>query len=543
MGVTIQRPGGSAAANVSQIEQDIRLSYLKTAENRNRLINMIDGIADPYVDESGVNTGSSSNITHHTAPVQVTTEISAGAGIGVGVTNAGASNTGHYAISAATSSLVSANFTADFTPDTARVLLIVGGTDAATLTVNTDLVAKISRNGGTNQTTATLQKIGETEQGYQIFEASNEDISAQPSGTSMQYEIETANTTVIDIHGVVFHWGNTASGGAGGGGGGVTDHGALTGLSDDDHTQYHTDGRADTWLGTKDSDDIAEGATNLYMSAAEQTKLSGIETGADVTDATNVNAAGAVMESDFNAQTILIAVSDNTPTALTVTASTFVGRKATGNVGIMSAAEARTVLNVEDGADVTDETNVTNALDGATLTDVGTPAAGDLVLLQDASDSNNLKVAQFSTFGGGGSTDLKPYCVTGTGSDIPAAATVQDLSTEQVTDANYSLSTDQITVTDAGTYLISYSIQIDEDGTAGGTRGRVSAYMEADNVIIPQSYSAVYTREASGGTGLSASFIVELSASDVLELYTDQDGTAIPDMSAERTQVLILKVA
>lgn len=30
-----------------------------------------------------------------------------------------------------------------------------------------------------------------------------------------------------------------------GGGGGVTDHGALTGLGDDDHTQYHTDARGD----------------------------------------------------------------------------------------------------------------------------------------------------------------------------------------------------------------------------------------------------------------------------------------------------------
>jgi hypothetical protein len=31
----------------------------------------------------------------------------------------------------------------------------------------------------------------------------------------------------------------------GGGGGGVTDHGDLTGLADDDHTQYHTDARGD----------------------------------------------------------------------------------------------------------------------------------------------------------------------------------------------------------------------------------------------------------------------------------------------------------
>ena len=41
------------------------------------------------------------------------------------------------------------------------------------------------------------------------------------------------------------------------------------------------------------SDDITEGSTNLFMSSAEQTKLSGIEASADVTDATNVSSAGA----------------------------------------------------------------------------------------------------------------------------------------------------------------------------------------------------------------------------------------------------------
>lgn len=56
-------------------------------------------------------------------------------------------------------------------------------------------------------------------------------------------------------------WSPTASG--------ATDHGALTGLGDDDHTQYHTDGRALTWLGTRTSDDLPEGATNLYYSDAK----------------------------------------------------------------------------------------------------------------------------------------------------------------------------------------------------------------------------------------------------------------------------------
>ena len=48
-----------------------------------------------------------------------------------------------------------------------------------------------------------------------------------------------------------------------GGGGGVTDHGALTGLADDDHTQYLTSPRANTWLSTKTTTNLTEG-TRLY---------------------------------------------------------------------------------------------------------------------------------------------------------------------------------------------------------------------------------------------------------------------------------------
>jgi hypothetical protein len=47
----------------------------------------------------------------------------------------------------------------------------------------------------------------------------------------------------------------------------TTDHGALSGLGDDDHTQYHTDGRALTWLGTRSTTDLPEG-TGLYHTDA-----------------------------------------------------------------------------------------------------------------------------------------------------------------------------------------------------------------------------------------------------------------------------------
>lgn len=36
----------------------------------------------------------------------------------------------------------------------------------------------------------------------------------------------------------------------------LVDHGELSGLTDDDHTQYHNDSRANTWLGTKDITDL-----------------------------------------------------------------------------------------------------------------------------------------------------------------------------------------------------------------------------------------------------------------------------------------------
>jgi hypothetical protein len=45
---------------------------------------------------------------------------------------------------------------------------------------------------------------------------------------------------------------------------GSIDHGSIAGLADDDHTQYHTDARALTWLGTRSTTDLAEG-TNLYF--------------------------------------------------------------------------------------------------------------------------------------------------------------------------------------------------------------------------------------------------------------------------------------
>jgi len=99
---------------------------------------------------------------------------------------------------------------------------------------------------------------------------------------------------------------------------------------------------------------------------------------------------GAVMESDYDANTILAATSDDAPAALTVAEQTLVGRITSGNIDALTATEVRTLINVEDGADATDETNVISSLDGATIS-TATVAATDKVLIQDVNDADNLK--------------------------------------------------------------------------------------------------------------------------------------------------------
>ena len=50
-------------------------------------------------------------------------------------------------------------------------------------------------------------------------------------------------------------------------------HDQLQELSDDDHSIYHTDARALTWLGTRSTDDLAEGSANKYFSGKTQDDL------------------------------------------------------------------------------------------------------------------------------------------------------------------------------------------------------------------------------------------------------------------------------
>ena len=62
---------------------------------------------------------------------------------------------------------------------------------------------------------------------------------------------------------------------------------------------------------TDDLDDLTEGLTNKHYTATDKTKLAGVETSADRTDAENVNIAGAVMNTDTSTAEMLFVVDED----------------------------------------------------------------------------------------------------------------------------------------------------------------------------------------------------------------------------------------
>jgi hypothetical protein len=142
----------------------------------------------------------------------------------------------------------------------------------------------------------------------------------------------------------------------------------------------------------------ASAAQDGLMTTTFAAKLDGIEAGADVTDSTNVNAAGAVMESDYTPSHSLLVQQSGTgsPSSLSIGNNTLVGRLSGGGSDIddLSASQVRTLLNVEDGADVTDAQNVASTITGATAKT--TLVDADETVLTDSAAAFGLKKVTFA---------------------------------------------------------------------------------------------------------------------------------------------------
>ena len=106
--------------------------------------------------------------------------------------------------STTSTTIVSNAFTAGSAPSKSRVVVFQENIDSITL--NTDIVASVSRNGGSNFSTVTLVDEGYvTGSSGQRILAGLVDISGQPSGTSMRWKLALANNA-SKIHGVSLSW-------------------------------------------------------------------------------------------------------------------------------------------------------------------------------------------------------------------------------------------------------------------------------------------------------------------------------------------------
>ena len=103
-----------------------------------------------------------------------------------------------------TSTIISDPFTANTVPTTTR--LVVFEENVGSPTLNTDIIASVSRNGGSNFTNVTLTDSGYvTGSSGQRILTGQASISGQPSGQSMKWKLQLANQTV-KIHGVSLQW-------------------------------------------------------------------------------------------------------------------------------------------------------------------------------------------------------------------------------------------------------------------------------------------------------------------------------------------------
>ncbi|MDD4082050.1 MAG: hypothetical protein PHD05_01550 [Sphaerochaetaceae bacterium] len=87
--------------------------------------------------------------------------------------------------------------------------------------------------------------------------------------------------------------------------------------------------------------------------------------------------------------TILIANIKGQPTALIIPINSIVGRGPSGNISGLSATDVRTILNVENGADVTDAVNVASSIHAINLKSV--LVNDDELAIIDSESSNSLK--------------------------------------------------------------------------------------------------------------------------------------------------------
>ena len=140
-------------------------------------------------------------------------------------------------------------------------------------------------------------------------------------------------------------------------------------------------------------DFVVASQTDENFTTALKNKLDGIEASADVTDTTNVTAAGALMDSELTSITDVKALNQSVVSGASPTFST-ANMTDASNKRFMTDAQESKLDGVESGADVTDTANVKSALNAnlTTLTigdsDDTITIPGDLVVTGTTTTNN-----------------------------------------------------------------------------------------------------------------------------------------------------------
>jgi len=128
-----------------------------------------------------------------------------------------------------------------------------------------------------------------------------------------------------------------------------------------------------------DLSDVSSAGSGAIITSAERTKLTGIETGADVTDSTNVQNAGALMDSEVTSLTLIKGL----------TAATISGSISATSVAAAGAVMDSEVTDLDGIKSLTVPNSTTISTFGASLVDDANASAARTTLGVDAAGTDN----------------------------------------------------------------------------------------------------------------------------------------------------------
>ena len=209
-------------------------------------------------------------------------------------------------------------------------------------------------------------------------------------------------------------------------------------------------------------------------------------------------------------------------------------------------------INDVHGASLNDNfviQGTSNEITVATAAGAGTNASSITIGIDSA----------FSGGGGGGGTSASVmpvvYMDDGNVNVTTSVATIPFDNEVLDPDGNATSPADgKIRLAAAGVYRISYSIPINDDapsGDGGADRTRIYAFLQScasdgfssSVTTIAQSRAQVYTRENSGGSGVSTSFLYQHTANDYIRLRIVAERTTNISTETGESQISIALVS